>query len=349
MAEAKGAPLSLSDIVGTTVEGGTYGKHSYSNLGYDLAAMIIEVMTGKDFDKVVKETILIPNGLRDIYLQSELQDLYKTEGLDVAEGFFEDLARGEMDFNRSNNTRGAGVNKAKASDLARLGALYMTGEMFKSVEVKAQLQDRGTKDYHLAIRDNKDGTFGHNGTEPTVNTDLRYNPETEETTVTFHVVENLTHRVVAQIIENLYSEDRAKEFDNGDKAIGDSQFYPTWRKAERPPRGEEVYNQLASDHLQKNPELNQLLSVYADIRESVMKHDFQTLKANRDEIVESITDTHREKLVEQKSPDQSPSQEGGAAAKKPKTSVTANADATKQLTVATVKSAELEGGGSPAL
>lgn len=338
MAEAKGAPLSLSDIVGTTVEGGTYGKHSYSNLGYDLAAMIIEVMTGKDFDKVVKETILIPNGLRDIYLQSELQDLYKTEGLDVAEGFFEDLARGEMDFNRSNNTRGAGVNKAKASDLAKLGVLFMTGEMFDNDEVKAQLQDRDTKDYHLAIRDNKDGAFGHDGSEPTVNTDLRYNPETKETTVAFHVVENLTHRVVAQIIENLYDKDRAKEFDNGVKAIVDSQFYPTWREAGRPLPGGDDFNQLATDHLQKNPELKQLLSVYTDIRESVMEYDFQTLKAGRDEIVESITESHREKLAEQKSPDRSPSHEGGAA--KPKTSVATDANATKKLT-APGKSTEL--------
>ncbi len=311
-----GSPLPLSDIVKSSqkrTEGGIvfdeYGKFCYSNLGYDLTAMIIETITEKDFDRVVKETLLEPYDLNSTTTQSDHQSLYYSKTLhgqqvDVATGFAQQGDHGEINFNKLSNTRGAGGMKSTIDDLERFAHLFMGGEMFESEQVKDAIAQRGGRPYHFAIEQNEDGTLGHKGDDTVFHSNLKFNPNTKEVEAELQVLENLTHHVSRKVFENLYGSERAKELDS---SIVDSGFFPKFHQNGRPKPGGEKFNQLAQGLLETNPALDQLVSDYTKIREIVTSHSTEALKENMGKIVDSITEdlspkkeSFVEKLVLQK-------------------------------------------------
>lgn len=311
-----GSPLPLSDIVKSSRKRtekdvgisdsdnvwDKYGEMHYGNLGYDLAGMIIETITGKDFDRVVKETLLEPYGLNSTTTQSDHKSLYDSktlrgENVDVAAGFAQQGDHGEINFNNLSNTRAAGGMKSTIADLERFAHLFMGGEMFESEQVKDAIAQRGGRSYHFAIEQNDDGTLGHKGDDTVFRSNLKFNPNTKEVEVELQVLENLTHHVSRKVFEKLYGSQKAKELDS---AIVDSGFFPIFHRNGRPKPGGEKFNQLAQGLLEINPTLDQMVSDYTKIREIVVSHSTEALKENMGEIVDSITEdlsSKKESLV----------------------------------------------------
>jgi len=306
-----GSPLSLSDIVKSSkkrtkkdvgISGSDeicdkYGEMHYGNLGYDLAGMIIETIAGKDFDRVVKETLLEPYGLNSTTTQSDHQSLYDSKTLhgqqvDVATGFAQEGDRGEINFNKLSNTRAAGGMKSTIADLERFAHLFMGGEMFESRQVKEAIAQRDGRGYHFAIEQNPDGTLGHKGDDTVFRSNLKFNPNTKEVEAELQVLENLTHHVSRKVFEKLYGSEKAKELDS---AIVDSGFFPIFHQNGRPKPGGEKFNQLAQELLETNPKLDRLVSDYTKIREIVASHDTEHLKENIGKIVNSVTEDLSEK------------------------------------------------------
>lgn len=301
-----GSPLALSDIVKSSKKRteqdvgisdsdkvwDEYGECRYGNLGYDLVGMIIETITGKDFDRVVKETLLEPYDLNSTTTQSDHQSLYDSKTLhgqqvDVATGFAQQGDHGEINFNKLSNTRAAGGMKSTIADLARFAPLFMGGEMFESQQVKDAIAQRDGRPYHFAIEQNHDGTLGHKGDDTVFRSNLKFNPNTKEVEAELQVLENLTHHVSRKVFEELYGSERVKELDN---AIVNSGFFPIFHQNGRPKPGGEKFNQLAQGLLETNLELDQLVSDYTKIREIVASHSTESLKENMGEIVDSITE-----------------------------------------------------------
>ncbi len=224
-------PVGLVDIVCTTQkrQGEAFGEMRYGNFGYDLVAMIVEAITGKPFDVVVKETIL--GDLPHTYTQSDHRVLYETVK-NVARGYGLDgplynyvgeerIAR-EMPSNITTNTRAAGGFKSTARDLVKFAALYMGGALFQNEAVRNVVQKRdaqsaypdgffpGAKTYHVGIFEYKDGSIGHPGDDFIYKSDLRYDPQSGDVSVVLKVEENLSLYILNQSFQKLYPEDIKK-------------------------------------------------------------------------------------------------------------------------------------------
>lgn len=317
--ESEGNPLSLSDIVKSShkrtyqevgsVKGepqeiaDRYGQMCYGNLGYDLAAMVVEVVTGKEFDQVVKDALLEPHELSSTTTQSDHLELYDSgrfrgEEVDVARGFH--LEGGvEIDYNKLTNTRGAGGMKSTIADLEKFGRLYMSGDMFENEEVKqaARVDDKTPVEnmytteksiYHLAIEVGGDGRLGHHGNDTVFESDLRYDPKTGETEIMLQVIENLTHNIARKAFLEIYGEERAGKLDS---AIVDSGFFPLFHSSGRPKPGSEKFNKIASALILENPDLYQILSDYGNIKQEIERRSVDDLKERSDEVIKSIKST----------------------------------------------------------
>jgi CubicO group peptidase (beta-lactamase class C family) len=262
-------PLELSEIINITkkTEEDAYGRHNYSNFGFDLAAMIIEVVARQPFDEVVRGKILQPNGLNSTHPQSDHIGLYEAN-LNLARGYIvdgngyrfgNDVAPehfGELNFNTKSTTRAAGGFKSTVGDLARFARLYMGAEMFENEEVKSAVKDydRGAATphanqkgqnykYHLAMFVDADGSLFHNGDDVEFISGLKLNRAGEVNTWLV-VGENLTTHICNRVL----AADGVIKKGGAVKKIQQS-FYSELSANDNPKWGSEKFNEIAKKFL----------------------------------------------------------------------------------------------------
>lgn len=278
--QADDRPLELTTIANITEkrEGEKYGEHKYGNFGYDLVAMIIETVTRKPFDQVVKERVLEPQGLTNTHPQIDHAVLYSNPSCDIAIGYVADEV-GEFKMNGTSNTRAAGGFKSTLSDLAKFAPLFMDAKMFENEEVKqvvlarehgAQMESGKPKTYHLAIQQYSDGTVGHAGNDLIFLSRLRFNPTTKAVEVRLQVAEDLTDSVTKKIFNLAYPEDAADLKAINEKSdFWDGVFWDKFKAVGSPnPIAEcEKLHEVIGQALESNSRALELVSRYAAIRE----------------------------------------------------------------------------------
>jgi CubicO group peptidase (beta-lactamase class C family) len=340
LVRASDKPIELADIANTTsktiYEGlvvEQHGVHDYSNFGFDLAAMIVESVTGRNFDEVVRKKVLAPNGLTSTHPQSDHLDLYRDSAADISRGYIVDSEKygnkaepkdfGELKFNVKSNTRAAGGFKSSVADLARFARLYMGAEMFESEEVKDAVvaygrgapmaisrnekdgtRTFGEKKYHLAMEVAADGAVGHSGADCDFYSDLRFTPKTStspsKVETWLSVVEDLTSHVCDRIFAKTNPEDSEvlQKFLYGKGSLLESVI-----NAGRPAAGSELFNKLAEEALSHNKEAAAAISRYAELQQEILKIPASTLAEKREEIIE-------ENIAARANPSTSPSPVG---------------------------------------
>ncbi len=329
-------PLELFEIANITEKNTTnprrgldeHGKHKYSNFGFDLAAMIIEAITQKPFDQVVRDKVLTPNGLFLTHPQSDHVELYKANS-NLARGYFLDSALHpsclsadrlneagevilensvELNFNTKSNTRAAGGFKSSVGDLAKFAKAYMGGEMFENAEAKntvtnyqqganmPKLNEKGEEVagknfYHLAIKLTPNGNVGHAGDDLDFVSDLRFNPKTNEIKAELLVVENLTTHVCSRVFGATNAEDQ-KSLEN----LRNS-FFERLRESDYPKVGSPENDKIMSDVLndKSNAKGVEALNKYSNLLEEIQVIEPQNLVQNREEIISNLIAQRQQK------------------------------------------------------
>lgn len=224
-------PLTLSEIANITKKrpNEKFGEHRYGNFGFDLAAMIIEVVASdvnkKDtsFDEAVHQYVLDPHGLKDTKTQSEAVALYADPAANAASGYVlanrdkdDNRTPTEANFNYKSNTVGGGGLKSTISDLNKFASLYFDAQMFENDEVKKVVLDvesgvnvkaNGVEKYHLGIMQYPNGEVGHSGNDFTSQANLVFNPNTSETFVGLWAVENINYVILQMTFGTAYPQD----------------------------------------------------------------------------------------------------------------------------------------------
>lgn len=287
-------PLELHEIIGAvTKEKGEYGVFQYSNLGPDLAAMIIEVVEGKPFDDVVRDTILVPNGLMHTYPQvhavvqfgvnSKMTRGHKIRGFEARNPDDPAEFLRAIHMNSRPVTRAAAGFKTTMDDLVRFSDLFMGAEMFQSEEIKKLVLERKLEEgdvipggegnsvaftYHLAIS-KKEGSdiVGHQGGSYICSADLSYNPRSGEVSAYAEVMENITYSLSALIFRRVFP-DQKNFLENG------SEFckFTGGFHGKVDGKNEEQRIAILEEAMKKNPEGANLFRQYAAIVKDVLEH-----------------------------------------------------------------------------
>lgn len=159
-------------------------KHAYSNIGSALIGVLVEQLSGKDFNSYCKQNIFTPLGMNNTaWKLAELDTAlvvrpYEFEGGEqnpVPHYTFTDYPNGGL--------------RTTAKDLAKfLGAYAQGGQyggktLLKSATItemlKAQIADLDDKvGLHWFIMDEKNDLWGHDGGERGVSTTMAFNKET---------------------------------------------------------------------------------------------------------------------------------------------------------------------------
>ncbi len=304
-------PLELSEVINFTVktENDIYGEHKYGNLGCDLTAMIIEAIvnniegvTYKKFDDIVKEKVLDPNELFDTHPQSDHLGLYASLETDISRGFVFNQHNTEVEanFNTRSNTRAAGGFKSTVEDLAKFATLFMGAEMFENENVKRAIieNDKGVvmggnalpsmKDdrmYHLAMTTNINGTIGHPGNDFAFLANLRFNPQTQETTVSLSVIEKLS----SDICKKVFEESDPQTLRTIEK-FWQEKLLPELVKNNKPEVGSALWHKITEEVLARevDAEVPNAIRKYSNLRQQVLSIPRENLIKEKESITESL-------------------------------------------------------------
>lgn len=278
--------------------------------------MIVESVTGRNFDEVVREKVLAPNGLTSTHPQSDHLDLYRDSAADISRGYIVDSEKygnkaeskdfGELKFNVKSNTRAAGGFKSSVADLARFARLYMGAEMFENEEVKDAVvaygrgapmaisrnekdgtRTFGEKKYHLAMEVGADGTVSHHGDDCDFHADLKLTPKTStapsKVETWLSVIEDLT----SHVCDRIFAATNPKDAEVLQKFLyGKGSLLESVINAGRPAAGSELFNKLAEEALNHNKEAAAAISRYSELQQEILKISPSTLAEKREEIIE---------------------------------------------------------------
>lgn len=228
-------PIELYQIINTIndVEKGEYKKFSYSAIGIELTAMIIECITNKPYDLALREIVLDQYGLVNTYTQSDVlnKNLFESNyniarGCTI-EGYEQSWNNGSLgslknpelqfssnpaDFDYKGDGRAAIKLRSNATDLAKFAKLFMGGEMFESDVVKSQIQNLNwdKNKYDLCITDMKNGFIGHPGGTQFTEVHLKYHPETKIIKIEESVLENVTNNFAIKVFQESFSKEECQ-------------------------------------------------------------------------------------------------------------------------------------------
>ncbi len=322
-------PMTLSEVINATKlrEGDVYGVYRYSNFGADFAAMIIETITGKEFDESMKDLVLVPYGLSHTYTQSDIKTLHEDESANLAKssvivgvtgkdcdpneeclGAFEVLDREElhdasfMELGISHRvvTRASSNFNTTTDDLAKFARLFMGSEMFENKEVKDAVADR-TKEVkygegdkfscHLSsmIFSERPNYMAHGGYNGIFHSNLSYNVETGEVDISSSVLENVTNVIAVSLLREVFSVEECRVLkDFMESSFKDLSMIPREEKEEK-----------FSEFLAENPELAEIFENLVGIKQDLSRYPIEDLmlEENKDRIWSEL----RESVLERKS------------------------------------------------
>lgn len=205
-----------------------FGKFNYSNLGTDLAGMVIELVTGKEYEQALKGLVLEPvgaintgiKGVREAETKTSAGYCYITPFLYKEKDFpyKEKKYSGEMNYNTAGNSMAAGGLKTTAEDADKFIRKFLSEEagensLFKNqAVVDALFRDKDKKDEagkdvpHSICGVNKytngegDVVYGHNGHNGSSEASLKFNPKTRESFFYGAVGETLSFAVATETL-----------------------------------------------------------------------------------------------------------------------------------------------------
>jgi D-alanyl-D-alanine carboxypeptidase len=173
-------PISKADLLVRLAKGppdfepGT--AHRYSNSGYSVLGFVIEKVTGKTYEDVVKERIISRVGLNDTYVTNALIDTAKGEALTYrafADGWRQ--SRGE---NHPTIRFAAGSIVSTTGDLAKLIKALFDGKLLSPESLQSMKTQREGEGMGMSAFTWEGRTFyGENGGDATTGAWIAYLPE----------------------------------------------------------------------------------------------------------------------------------------------------------------------------
>ena len=204
-----------------------YPDFNYSNLGTELSGMIMELISEKTYDQVLKDEVLDPVGATRTTQKRPLNSKdNSTLGFcyitpcELGEGESKKEYSGEMNFNSSGNSRAAGGLITTPEDANKFIRKFLSKEagkssLFENPEViQALFRDENKPGKHniCGVNNYGDSTFGHNGDNALSESSLRYNPTTGESFYYAAIGETLSYAIAYEIIhQERNNNDIAKE------------------------------------------------------------------------------------------------------------------------------------------
>ena len=192
-----------------------FGEFKYSNLGTELAGMVIESVTGKKYEEALKDLVLDPVGATKTGIKGTQQAKKNTSaGYCYITPFSNggEEYSGEMNLNTAGNSMAAGGLKTTAEDADKFIRKFLSekeGEnsLFKNQEViRALFQDKNTEGKHNICGVNKyrdeegNVVYGHNGHNGLSEASLKFNPQTRESFFYGAVGETLSFAVATETL-----------------------------------------------------------------------------------------------------------------------------------------------------
>ena len=192
-----------------------FGEFKYSNLGTELAGMVIESVTGKKYEEALKGLVLEPVGAKNTGIKGVPEAETKTSaGYCYITPFSHDGKEysGEMNLNTAGNSRAAGGLKTTAEDADKFIRKFLSekaGEnsLFKNQEVVEALfraKDKEGKHNICGVNrytDEKGNVvYGHNGDNALSEASLKFNPKTGESFFYGAVGETLSFAVAYETL-----------------------------------------------------------------------------------------------------------------------------------------------------
>lgn len=199
-----------------------FGEFKYSNLGTELAGMVIELVTEKPFDKALKDLVLDPVGAKNTGIKGTEEAEKKTSsGYCYITPFTHERKEysGEMNLNTAGNSMAAGGIKTTAEDGDKFIRKFLSEtagdtSLFQNREVvEALFQDKCKEGKHNICGVNKykdeEGNvfYGHNGDNSLSEASLKFNPKTGEVVFYAAVGENLSFAVAYESLKKSGSEE----------------------------------------------------------------------------------------------------------------------------------------------
>ncbi len=192
-----------------------FGEFKYSNLGTELAGMVIESVTGKKYEEALKDLVLEPVGAKNTGIKGTSEAETKTSAgycyiTPFSHGDKE--YSGEMNLNTAGNSMAAGGLKTTAEDADKFIRKFLSdnaGEnsLFKNQEVvEALFRDKDKEGKHNICGVNKytdekgNVVYGHNGDNGLSEASLKFNPKTGESFFYGAVGETLTYAVAYETL-----------------------------------------------------------------------------------------------------------------------------------------------------
>ena len=191
------------------------GEFKYSNLGTELAGMVIELVTKQTYEKALKDLVLEPVGAKN----TGIKGTQKAED-NTSAGYCyvtpfphgDKEYSGEMNLNTAGNSMAAGGLKTNAEDADKFIRKFLSEEageksLFKNQEVvEALFRDKDKEGRHHICGVNKytdekgNVVYGHNGHNGLSEASLKFNPTTGESFFYGAVGETLTYAVAKETL-----------------------------------------------------------------------------------------------------------------------------------------------------
>lgn len=129
----------IHSIINDSTELSDYGDYRYSNISYVLLGMILEKVYAEDFEKILKEKILVPAKMSNTYT-TKFDVKNRVTGYDI------NGAEQEY-FNWNSLTAPAGLLKSNTSDMTKLLKILLSnkGQISKATEISENTYYKNTE------------------------------------------------------------------------------------------------------------------------------------------------------------------------------------------------------------
>lgn len=196
---------------------GEFGKHEYSNTGYDLLGAIIETTASKakgrkvSYESMVREEVIDPLGLTNTYTSEDKIP----DSVPVAHGYIDNQGKGLVEQDHPDRfTFAAGMLRSTPSDINKFSQAFLTEDIDRSMfqeqsTIAAMNKDADKHGYGLGFKVFKDGdkTYkGHDGMSWGVQSVAMFDPETEQAASYVQVSETVSENIARAVLSSINPE-----------------------------------------------------------------------------------------------------------------------------------------------